>query len=130
MAFKRSGVRLPLAPPVNLLILSYFFDQTIKISGRYRTGEARGKHAGLPAFKPRGASAESRRVSKGSGARHNGGTLRQRWSRFAQASPSFGPQMHFGLSRSPPHCSLKAQSGARFARARMWCELTVKFGVT
>jgi hypothetical protein len=56
--------------------------------------------------------------------------IRERSSRFAQPSTSFGLQMHFGLSRSPPHCSLKEHSGARFARARMWRELTVKFGVT
>src|SRR5215510_10608849 len=84
MAFKRSGVRLPLAPPVKLLSLPHFFDRELLIYWPYRTGEARGKHKApdcppsssrtIPP-KPTVATAESRRaMSRGSGARLNRGT--------------------------------------------------------
>ena len=44
MAFKRSGVRLPLAPPISLLILnSYFIIVSVRCYNK-RFGEAPGKH--------------------------------------------------------------------------------------
>jgi hypothetical protein len=45
MAFKRSGVRLPLAPPVNLLNKIYYFKSRIVMLHVVHLGEALGKHA-------------------------------------------------------------------------------------
>src|SRR5262245_19491291 len=43
MAFKRSGVRLPLAPPPNIMILrSYFFPRVARSDAQIRKGTTEG----------------------------------------------------------------------------------------
>jgi hypothetical protein len=51
MAFKRSGVRLPLAPPLMLLILLLYFGSIFLSMELGYVGEAQGKHliSGHPA---------------------------------------------------------------------------------
>jgi hypothetical protein len=66
MAFKRSAVRLRLAPPLKILSCSNYQWPIFGVRSRPSLGKAPGKHPNLEPTAPRGASAKLYNLAFGS----------------------------------------------------------------